>query len=200
MMERFFEILERPAAVEPSDKPMLEEIVGRYPWFERPKGLLLRLAHRMGDEETAQRMHRALSLRLSAGPVPTWMLEYPDPSLFQKDGSRAMIDRFLSLDEKRIVPENPVNPVSPADPINPAGPANETPAEPQADLSLAAEFSAEGPVSEMLARIYRDQGHYDRAIDIYRQLSLKFPEKSVYFADAIEKISKDRNANKNAKQ
>lgn len=44
--------------------------------------------------------------------------------------------------------------------------------------------------SEYLAEIYIEQGKYDRAISIYENLSLKFPEKKSYFAGLIEKLSK----------
>jgi hypothetical protein len=43
-------------------------------------------------------------------------------------------------------------------------------------------------VSETLAELFLEQGHYDKAIEQYRRLSLAFPEKSAFFAELIKKI------------
>ena len=63
----------------------------------------------------------------------------------------------------------------------------------QIDNENKAKKSAEDQndlVSETLAGIYIEQMLYDKAIDTYEKLSLKFPEKSRYFADLIQSIEK----------
>lgn len=45
--------------------------------------------------------------------------------------------------------------------------------------------------TETLAEIYAEQGYMEEAKEIYYKLSLRYPEKSVYFAALIEKLDKN---------
>ena len=45
-------------------------------------------------------------------------------------------------------------------------------------------------LTETLARIYIKQKRYDKALQIIKNLSLKYPEKNVYFADQIRFLEK----------
>lgn len=82
--------------------------------------------------------------------------------------SGQLIDRFLKMDNYRIVAE--------------AGDDAE-------EITTEANFDEEDDlVSEELAEIYALQGLKKQAIEIYRKLSLLNPKKSAYFADQIEKL------------
>lgn len=44
-------------------------------------------------------------------------------------------------------------------------------------------------VTETLARVYLEQQHFEKAIESYKKLSLKYPKKSSFFADQINLIN-----------
>ncbi len=50
--------------------------------------------------------------------------------------------------------------------------------------------------TETLARVYINQKRYDKALEIIRVLSLKYPEKNIYFADQIRYLEKIINIKK----
>lgn len=64
------------------------------------------------------------------------------------------------------------------------------------NLAKAHLIHTEELMTETLARIYVEQKNYKKAIQSYRVLSLKYPEKSSFFADrikAVEKIQQENN-------
>ena len=66
------------------------------------------------------------------------------------------------------------------------------------DLSKAQMLKPETLMTETLARIYVEQKNYSSAIQSYKILSLKYPEKSGFFADQIKAIKELEKQNKNS--
>ncbi|HIP47998.1 MAG TPA: hypothetical protein EYG92_03415 [Lutibacter sp.] len=58
------------------------------------------------------------------------------------------------------------------------------------DLNQEESFDGQTVMTETLAQIYTDQKKYKNAIKAYEVLSLKFPEKSGFFADQIKMLKK----------
>ena len=60
--------------------------------------------------------------------------------------------------------------------------------ESMADISASSSKDNDEFITETLAKIYINQKYYQKAISVYQKLSLRFPEKNIYFAGQIEKI------------
>jgi hypothetical protein len=65
-------------------------------------------------------------------------------------------------------------------------------------LAEKAIVESETLMTETLARIYLEQKNYEKALQSYKILSLKYPEKSSLFADQIKAIKKLQEKNKNS--
>lgn len=137
----------------------LQTLVAQYPWYRAAQHAL-----RMRGGEPSP----------LASLVDPWRNEPLDgrgevdrEALFHLTADD-LIDRFLREEELRIVAEE---------------------GEPDTEVQLEASLSDEEElVSEELAEIYLAQGLQNEAKTIYRKLSLLNPEKSVYFAELIDRI------------
>ena len=103
------------------------------------------------------------------------------------DEKDALINRFIAQSKEKMghfpasVVDNPVS--APAkteeEQLPPADPVKKKP-----------EAADDSTFSESLAKIYIKQGKYAKALEIIKNISLKFPEKSIYFADQMRFLKK----------
>jgi hypothetical protein len=126
-------------------------------------------------------------------PRPIDLLEIEsEPSHFEKEDSN---DTVAGKDFNAAAESNPEKKMSEADLIdlfiskNPRiEPQKEKSEVLMEDVSKSSAEEKGGFLTETLASIYIAQGYYSKAIDIYEKLTLKFPEKSSYFASLIQKV------------
>jgi hypothetical protein len=105
-------------------------------------------------------------LRPFAGADPPVALEVAEPKRTPADD---LIDKFIRSTEPMVVRPDPS-------------------ATSNRDFAEQSHREDDEFLTETLARIYVRQGYYLKAIQAYEKLSLKIPEKSVYFASQIEMV------------
>jgi len=112
---------------------------------------------------------------LSSFELPKITEEAKEPVTEKKKQQLEIIERFIKT-EPRIVPKENAFDQS---------------------LDLSAESTADTEfMTETLAEIYVRQKKYDKAIAMFQKLSLKFPQKSIYFATRISDVNNIVNQDK----
>ncbi|WP_298532996.1 hypothetical protein [uncultured Algibacter sp.] len=96
-------------------------------------------------------------------------------SILEKEKKFELIDKFISLNPK----------ISPKKPLVQKG-----------NLAKAQMIQPESLMTETLARIYVEQKNFKKAIQSYKILSLKYPEKSGFFANQIKAVEQLQEQNK----
>lgn len=143
--------------------PAVDELNGllkRYPWFTAARTLRRRLTGKPDPWLAMAESERGLPAESPTVDIEALLHLSPDE----------IIDRFLQEKELRIV-------------------AQEGEPEPDEEIVTEAELSDEEDiVTEDLAEVYLRQGMKQEALSIYKRLSLLNPEKSVYFAEIIDKL------------
>ncbi|WP_235835892.1 hypothetical protein [Cognatitamlana onchidii] len=93
----------------------------------------------------------------------------------EKEKKFELIDKFISTNPK----------IKPTKPVSQKG-----------NLAKAQMIQPEALMTETLARIYVEQKNYKKAIQSYKILSLKYPEKSSFFANQIKAVEQLQEQNK----
>jgi hypothetical protein len=125
------------------------------------------------SEKIEEKPKQAPDIDLNAWTEPTPKREQNTPLTAEKRKGDDIIERFIQQEPQLSPPS--------ADKMSPENKARKS-----------AEDSLE-VVSETLAKIYTEQLLIDKAIATYQKLSLKFPEKSTYFAKQIVALEQRKN-------
>lgn len=176
--------------------PQLKVLTEKYPWFQLAWMLYLKNLKQIESPEynsvlkkTAVRISdsKLLYTYLNSGfQKKLYKIEYEnqvqvlDESEIEKNGN-SLIDKFLLTNSGKI--RNFHDDVIGQELEN--------------RIEIIEKSTAENDdiITETLATIYFQQKNFEKALDAYKKLSLKYPEKSIYFATRIKEIEKIKNTN-----
>jgi len=197
--QEILKLLKNSAQLSETTLPQTEQLVRDYPWFAAAHALYaknLKISGRSGYEE-------ALRKAALLSPDRRWL-----KNLITGAG---LSDKHTRTAEEYTLPESPAE-----EPLNASesrldksrliedflekGARFNTFSEDESgkqtvDLSEKAVSLNDEIVTESFANILVSQKKFVEALDVFQKLSLRFPEKSIYFAARIEEIKKVLNIN-----
>jgi len=212
---QIIELIKAPEKLNQETLPLLKELNERYPAFEAGWILYLKNLKNLNDSSFEQELihvairiqdRRKLYLFLNE---PTRITELDESTITETDTRKELKSDNLILPseyqvETMIAPEEPLSDsvrtiqeksgkkISLIEKFLEAQPKMPPMNEPKSGSPMESQSQPEDVsddlVTETLAMIYSQQGYYKKAIQIFEKLSLKYPEKSTYFAGHIEKI------------
>ena len=196
--EEFNKLAENPGLLNDDTLPRLKQLTEDYPFFHAARMLYLKnlqiLSHSGFEAALAKaavtipdrkQLHRYL-YSMVAVAASDYYFDQTGMNV-QNSGQKSnedveegsLIDRFLSTDPAPIKVEESLH--------------EDISEEYDNEIIAKSASTPDELVTETLAMIYFEQKKYDQALDAFKKLSLKYPEKSVYFATRIEEIEKLKN-------
>ncbi len=197
--EQFYTYLKTADALDEDSQEELNKLTKVYPWFQAGWMLYLKNLKNINSNEypnllkkvavtvpDRKNLFRFLNSELPKQKISIEKFKsastpYELNGDNNSDGGDTLIDRFLSTSPAINRRKN----VSNAKEVNPGN-------KEFVEKSVA---ESDELITETLASIYFQQKNYEKAEEAYRKLSLKYPEKSVYFASRIKEIELLKNNN-----
>lgn len=194
--EEFYQLIENPAKLNEETLQDLKNITSEFPYFQAAWMLYLKNLKKTGHTDfeavlkkaavavpNRKKLYRFLNQE-NVFSTADYYFEQNGAAdsvggFAENEKSGSLIDKFLSSDPSPIRMEKHQE--------------DETDDEADNEITAKSEAEPDELVTETLAMIYFEQKKYDKALDAFRKLSLKYPEKSVYFATRIEEIEKLKN-------
>ncbi|WP_163709209.1 hypothetical protein [Mangrovibacterium lignilyticum] len=184
----FHKLLKSPEQLNEGTLPMLKELVERKPAFQLGWMLLLKNLKVLGSPEFDSYLGRGAFYIADRRKLYHFLMT---ESISAEGEMDQLANEYLSTGSYQIEQEQaPEETLS--DLVKSLRKKASLARETKDEQDAKAKERVESPefVTETLAKIYTQQGMYKQAILAYEKLSLKYPEKNIYFAGRIEEVKK----------
>ena len=205
--KNFIKILQQPDNLSEKELSFLEEINHEFPYFQTSKAIYLKSLKENEDIKFKKFLRSTAAYtrdRKILFDLITKSQNQDEKVYFNKNEITSALLENTS-NEKEVIKENSFVEWLKISNLKPIDRSNETELidqfiskKPKLKVEVSEYESSEDRISdigdqagfmtETLAKLYLNQKNYDKAIQSYKILILKFPEKNSYFADQIKKI------------
>ena len=193
--------IKQPELLNASTLYELRTAVARYPFFQTLRMLYLKNLYLLHDESFGPELRKSamfisdrsklyyliegdrFTLKPAKNSKPSVLLEEEIPV---KDRTLSLIDSFLSEMSEEQSSDSELNVPPPTEDYF----LNETNSDDEQIIEEETGELDDSYFTETLAKIYIKQRRYSKALEIIRKLNLKYPKKSIYFADQIRFLEK----------
>ena len=187
--ESFSKILKE---FDPSDQvtsSVLKEILNAYPFFQTASAYYLKSLKVQRKDSFNEILPKTAILTNNRSILRKWIYEKEANEINKKVDK---IEKYSFLDWFDVINESESNldyKIDLIDKFIKNSPKINIKKEYKPDLEIILDSKIKDDlITETLAKIYIDQKKYNKAIKAYNILSLKYPKKSSFFADQIERI------------
>ena len=187
--ESFLKILKE---FDPSDQltsSVLKEILNAYPFFQTASAYYLKSLKVQRKDSFNEILPKTAILTYNRSILRKWIYEKEANKINKKVDK---IEKYSFLDWFDVINESESNldyKIDLIDKFIKNSPKINIDKEYKSDIEIIPESKIKDDlITETLAKIYIDQKKYNKAIKAYNILSLKYPKKSSFFADQIERI------------
>ena len=173
---------------------LLKEILNTYPFFQSASAYYLKTLKVQKKESYNNLLSKTAILTNDRTILRNWIYEKKRNEIIEKVDK---IEKYSFLDWFDVINESESNleyKIDLIDKFIKNSPKINIDKEYKPNKEIITESKVnDNLITETLAKIYVNQEKYNKAIRAYKILSLKYPKKSSFFADQIEKIKNLKN-------